>query len=129
MADLITMRELLERIEKATAADRELDGAIWRQVVGFSPDMLPAVWPDVGRPPSPFPPLTASIDASLALVEKALPGWVWYLTGSSDHGVKYARFSASKDALTDAPWAEGKNLPLAILAALLRALIAQRETA
>lgn len=68
----MTIPELIEKLEKATAPDRELDADIaitlkmiaereWWSVNYLSGDMIPAY--------------TASIDAAVHLCERVLPGW------------------------------------------------------
>ena len=49
-----TLAALIARVEAATGPDRELDGAIGRALVGFNPDALPKIWPDIGAAPSPW---------------------------------------------------------------------------
>lgn len=131
MSDLPTLKSLLERVEAATRPDRELDGAIWRETVGFDPErMLPRSWPDIGSPASPFPPLTASLDASLALVEEMLPD-------------EWPQFEVHARMIWDVhEWwhfweitvpsrefqGRSKLAPLALLQCAIRALI-QKETA
>lgn len=88
-------KELIERLEKAEAGSRELDGAVWYAV--FEPDVehgclhvekteqgdrealtceLGSKWADdVGN-------YTTSLDAALALAERVLPGWIPSLEGS-----------------------------------------------
>ena len=63
-------------------------------------------------------PLTASAEAALALVERALPGWC----------VSLQRVNGWRAALADIPTAshyegEAESLPLAIVAALVKALL------
>lgn len=69
----MTIPELIEKLEKATGPDRELDADIaitlkliaereWWSVNYLSGDMIPAY--------------TASIDAAVQLCERVLPGWV-----------------------------------------------------
>lgn len=82
------MKDLLERVKAATGPDRELDGALaeafgWRQITVDHGLRLTREWlrPDgfplpVGTMADP-PFFTASLDAALALVERALPGWSW----------------------------------------------------
>ena len=116
MSDLPALKSLLERVEKATGPDRELDGAIWRETIGFDPDrMLPQAWPDIGQPPSPFPPLTASLDASLSLVNEMLPGGIVTITTTGLADILVASETWIKSPPLRTP-------PLAVLSALLRAL-------
>lgn len=131
------LQGLLERVEKEHGPDRSLDGAIYIEftipkerigrvdqsdgVVGWHPNDAPYVSAvDV-------PKYTASIDAALALAERVSPGWIEvngprkYLnipTPVPNH------WRAEVSGWTG--W--GHTAPLAILSALLRALIAQKET-
>lgn len=121
-----SLDDLLARVEAATGADRELDGAICRavgdqvasdQISGFIwRSGATGGWSDV-------PNLTASIDAVLALVERCLPGWEW--SYHPDAGAKvWASFflGGHHEACGDA-----ETVPLAILSALLRALSDERD--
>lgn len=137
MADIEQLRQLAERLEKATVADRELDYAVLSvagyrdmglsrrlQVSERCPYDDECVWlaPDHGWPGTRLnmrrpwvergnlPHVTHSIDAALALVERRLPGqWRQVLASATNAAVN----------LTE--------LPLAILRALVAALIAQAE--
>ena len=106
--------ELLAKVMAATGADHALDVEIWE---AFHPNERKAK----RFKPETF--ATASIDAALALVERELTGWWWLredgqsirLVGP-DNGDCY-------------PSAVGKHhlVPLAIIAALLTAKIAQAQ--
>lgn len=86
--DLVALRE---RVRAASGADESLDADIhvalgWtpqihergdeRRVRWAAPDnqLLPWTWE-----PSP---ITASLDAALALVERVLPGWQWHISSA-----------------------------------------------
>lgn len=92
------MRELIERLEKAEAGSRELD--FW---IAFESGALSDVIRDRPCRVDPGPgdeftlidangkragwvgyhvisPVTASLDAALALAERVLPGWLWEAT-------------------------------------------------
>jgi hypothetical protein len=60
--------ELIERLEKATGPDRDLDAQIFRDLIGFSPNALPQFWPAVGNQ---VPRYTSSIDEAQTLVPPA----------------------------------------------------------
>lgn len=86
------MTSLIERLEKASEGSRELDAAIWEAATGEvwsfpfgEPDRagpwVPAhpVFPDIAAWVV-VPSITTSVDDALALVERALPGWLWDVT-------------------------------------------------
>lgn len=132
------LRELLERVEKATGADRELDSAIFSALVDprrenaywiwqgsrpqGSPERAPADYWDTRHTPT----ITSSIDAALALMERMLPGAFW-LIGKGKTTALEKMFACQLMFGTDEIIGEGEaeTAPLAILAALLRAFIAQ----
>lgn len=127
MADKAQLESLLERVRAATGPDRELDYAVSRFADG-----------ELARHSSLHLPYTASIDASLALVERLLPGWRW---GISSHSLKdgvyqegphaglprhvdgFRAHVTERSALRPMPSiADARTAPLALLAALLSAL-------
>lgn len=86
----------------------------------------------LGRYPSM--PVTASLDAAIALVEKVLPGWYMMIDGSlmtsfevslTDSSVPSAEVREDVSRF----FARGKTLPLAILAALLRSKLSESPLA
>ena len=128
MPDRAELERLLKRVEGATGPDREID---W--LLTF----------DGAEAPMEY---TASIDAALGLVERCLPGWFWLVRAPEDDCRVPGKFFAnlqSPDYRAEAYEAGGsfrvnhlagsegfayaETPPLAILAALLRALIAQSE--
>jgi hypothetical protein len=116
--------DLLERVEKATGPDRELDFAL---ALAFTPGGYrwpderggAIMWPDgrgsfgVAEPDC----LTASLDAAMALVERVLPGWDWIIGHTNGGLTVHAQLGPNEMAF-------GDTAPLALLAALLKALIA-----
>ena len=141
---------LLERVEKATKADRDLDrdlclGLSYSGYVDAPLNLRRAEddWLDyecvedghtVQCSDTP-PELTASIDAALALVERMLPGWKWGVAsvavktgekspeGYPRYGTGFRAHVTQVSALRPMPSvAEGPTAPLAILVALLRSL-------
>jgi len=147
MADL---SELLERVRKATGPDRDIDGHIaaalrvkknlpdwaknwpgeWRPTIQGSVVLMN----DNGEPGPHFSsmPYTASIDAALALVERVLPkfllgGLYDFKVHNFDGQVVDKRACAILTTDMSEPFEEdAATRPLAILAALLSALIAQK---
>lgn len=107
-----TLQHLLTRVEAATGADRVLDADLFRMETGR--------WRGaVGYAETPF--YTASTDAALALVERLhLAPHVLH------HGRTTWDVSLIVDDHAETEWeGRSRSLPLAILAALLRALVAQ----
>lgn len=111
------LEELLERVEKATTANYNLETSI---SVALTPELaMRGISPNV----------TASIDAALALVERVLPGWDWLK--KSEKVISLYRPLTEQEEIEKA-WAvhhdgAGPNIPLAIISALLKALIAQEQ--
>lgn len=156
MTDTQELKALLDRVEKVEGADRELDLAIvdafgLGNFIPFASHMpmgrmekIGDSWIDKGDNKGPWasnerfvPHYTASIDAALALTERVLPGWygrAWFgdtppyhpheqksrvALWCSDRGKKQAIFGIGSDAAT---------LPLSIIAATLRAKIAEADS-
>lgn len=136
-----TLEELLLRVEGATEGSRELDADLWIAVGPRPMGDNFAHWIhdwEPGWEPGPYagdvqmvenggvftsPEFTASLDASLALVDRTLPGWL-FIVDNLSRDRPYASL-----ALNDGPIADGKAAtpPLAVIAALLSALISQAE--
>lgn len=121
--------DLLERVETATEFDREIDYLIEEAtnpaLKGMSRSFNGGWWPDhidsedwIAAPPF----YSSSIDAAVALVEKMLPGWWVHGLGRSPvHGLWWCDlYSISEKRGSGVE--ERDTAPLAILAALLRAL-------
>lgn len=111
------LQGLIERCEKATGPDRELDVAIWQALC----------WKDHYRDIAKGTVFTASLDASVALVERVLPGWHWSLD-SFGEATAFDSSGAFLVAADDEHYGHNKHLPLAILAALLRSLLAREDS-
>ncbi|MGV6875873.1 hypothetical protein ACUSIJ_24710 [Pseudochelatococcus sp. B33] len=146
--DLPTLRDLLVRVETADGPDRELDAKIQ---IAFIPDygsrveLSPAKFvrfEDVWRRNRAqhlnhannvadwwnCPKYSASIDAAVALIERALPGAFYFFgkgrltPGEPLYGARVTPADGEEfDAEHEA------SLTLAILSALLKALIAREE--
>ena len=136
MVDKSTLEALLERVESATGPDRDIDEAAHAALLpdhefGQLADAPEGVgcmmyrWPD-GHQSSALR-ITSSIDAALALVERLLPGCIWSLEADAcwirvPTEDDVAEFQGNKSGMA------GKWTPIAIVAALLKALIAQEAT-
>ena len=141
---LPTLRSLLQRVEAATGADKQLDAEIVATVLSKEPVTIrqspfngawcayvagdngkERLWPE----PSPFREMTvgvtASVDAALALVEKALPGWLPDRLRWGNDDVAFEIIGPEVENVEG----YGRTASLAILAAALTALIAQAEKA
>jgi len=134
--DGTTLKALRERVAKAAGPDREIDALICQALL---PDLSGA---NYGRPglvvdmaaPSVLgggqiaeaPPLTASIDAALGLVERVLPGRTYHMDATyPEAGIDWVIFGHGKGTArsgTEKPL--GPAIARAILLALLDALIA-----
>lgn len=123
------LSELLERVKAATGPDRDLDAAIGKALgaefkarnvhrrghyIGGKPVLL--------RVAEDYPRFTASVDATLALVERCLPGWRYDIHsprfGTPFEGVLMDGDSASRRIVVG----HAPTAPLAILSALLQAI-------
>ena len=143
--------ELLERVEKATGADREIDAALYNllHTDNFRPVAFNAFVQDdpeyfdlgryhdgwlVGKTKrdvyaEDLERFTDSLDAALALVEAKLPGWSYGVAMRGDKLRRegcdderaYAWLKNGEQAEADAP-----TLALALCLALLRALEEQK---
>lgn len=151
MTDLPTLTSLLERVEKATGPDRKLDGEIFAAFETYSyGDVIPAAGGMVVYAgPAPHAPgqgrfevapkYTSSLDAALALVNEMLPGWFWraghvpsthWVNGIAYHcWCHLSRTHADHCERDDEATGWAHTVPTAMLSALLRALIAKKETA
>jgi len=128
------LQDLLERVTAAAGPDRELDCRLFADllmrpdgyaVVGFSPGTVAYVEAPVTTVRYlAAPHYTSSLDSALALVERLLPGWEWRVERQSAdlwiHLPKHCQKLAC---------AKGATPALALLAALLRALLAQQSDA
>jgi hypothetical protein len=125
---------LLARIEQADGPDREIDAALYWHFVETNKDEMTLPWTTslfmagdiLGRPREAY---TASIDAIVALIERALPaltGWALY-----SYGRAYLFTPESMDDPAtgeDTVLATHKASPaLALCAAFVRAMMAQQQ--
>lgn len=122
--------QLVERLEKATGPDRNLDFAIHE---AFFPMPQERITPNVKLPEGfgkdamslamdPRPSYTASLDAAIVLVERVLPEANCY--GVEKDPRSWTGY-VSRNNVDNGHWlkeAEHKTAPMALLLALLRAL-------
>lgn len=134
-----SLAELLTRVEGASGPDRELDGRVWCAANGFT---YRGSCPELGAPPAGSayvayydpvhgerptaycPALTGSLDATLALVERVLPG-AWWILGKGRLRGAEPLYGAQLLFGSDEEIGAGEHEAspeLALLAALLRAL-------
>lgn len=118
------VRDLTDRLEKATEGSRELDAEIALVVAGWSGGPGHAYWTDQnGKHRNRPPEWTKSIDAVLALVEKVAPDALL------DIRQRVGGREWCAELTVGAYCVEGRadTLPLAILIALLRARTAENQ--
>lgn len=131
--------DIIARLEKATGPDRELDAYLtiatgdgpsddWELILQEpgSHNMDAGRWIRGNRMRTPKP-YTASIDASIALVERHFPGKVWYVRGHANGDFFCQLFTHEVQRGLD-PKGTAKTAPLAILLSLFRALDAKEQT-
>ena len=118
---MTTLNELAAMLDAATRPSREIDVAAFQ-----------ALFPDTRVYEAHCPPLTSSIDAALALVERLLPGAITVHAQQWKHPTyerpeswtwELSNYPRGRTTATYSPTA-----PLAILKALVAALIAQEKT-
>ncbi len=105
------LKTLLPQVKAATGRDHDIDLAIAHIVGHVTHD-------------DEAPAYTASVDACIALIEHALPGWHWHVGYGPDGVFPYA--SVRKGHIQFE--AESTTVPLALLTALLEACVAQAGT-
>ncbi len=123
MSDL---KELLERVKAATGPSDELDDAI-ADTLGLWEVTMEAE--DMHSQPHEVRRrdfYSDSIDAALALVEKMLPGWGWSVADYGHAGASCSCFLHPAPEQSSCLHDSGRTPPLAILAALLTAIVAQQ---
>jgi hypothetical protein len=92
---------LLDRLERATGSDRDLDNALAHAF----------------KVAAPAPDYTASVDRCLDLVHAVLPGWAWHVGWNATGVLPYATLHGPQGLVG----ASAATVPLALLKALLRA--------
>lgn len=124
-------KSVLADLEKASGADRELDAKILTVLLGMQDlgyvyeidDWYYSLDGDEINPPFPSP--TGSLDATIALVQRVLPGWAWSVF---DDGHAWLWPDQKRDLLAGFQ-ARASTTPIALLTTMFRALIAQMEKA
>jgi len=102
------LEDLLEKIEAATGAETPLD----REIAALLTDGSETV-----------PAYTASVDACLALLHTLLPHWHWHLGHDASGIFPYASLSKGRRRVS----AKVTTVPLVLLSAIVRALLAERR--
>lgn len=132
LEDVKGLQDLLARVTQANGADRDLDTDLCAVLFGATPEATADMHRHLSRGlvplggyPEPFHSerrnFTASLDATLALVERVLPGWDWIIQHTNGGLTIHAQLGPKRegaDAFADTP-------ALALIAAMLSALIAQ----
>jgi len=149
------LAELVERVRRATGADREIDRELYLAFEckplppeGMTFDWIEEGWPGRGhvkphglvthyRDNSPTdgmlsPHYTASIDATLGLVERLLPGWRYAVVKQENSASPatpdgFHCWLEDPEGATDHQDGPRIRAPLAILTALLTALLSLSE--
>lgn len=134
----MTLSELKRRVDEATGPDRELDVDLTiffgpmpegARKIFVTPD-YPAIQVGTSTLLELVFPLTASIDAAVALIEQVLPGWGYvidtYATAVADVNL-YAPDWPTGPESSATSTAQSARVPLALLSALLAAVEAQGD--
>lgn len=130
----MSLEDLLKRVESCSGTDRALDAAI---LLAFTPGAVLKHGGEVYWTPEAderavdgfeTPEYTSSLDAALALVEEKLPGEYWQVFSDFGGGCHRAKIKICygpqiAEHLSDCR----SSAPLAVIEALLRALISQKE--
>ena len=140
---------LIDRLKKATRPDRELDAIIHcvttygaypvyegEKLVFRGGEGQPKNWwlgsmkPIIGFIPAestpPLPAYTASIDATLELAKRLLPGWSKSMTQNVHHGYWTCSFyKCDYDQITSFAASNDSDPAIVLLTAMFRALQAQ----
>lgn len=113
------MTDLITRLSKLDATDRQVDGEIWRYLMSDEPRAVHH---------GPIPKLTASVDAALALADRVLPGWTFEHIGQDyirarglDNDVMPMGWTVEISDGAQTIQGQAPTFPIAILIALLRA--------
>lgn len=123
----MTLQSLLERVERASGPDRKLDGDLYNAFCSHATQEF-TEWDSRHD-------FTYSLDTALALVDHVLPGWhVTIQRDEATHRRPHCAHLSAPLRLRNTPgwwWPEGygdgASLQLALLAAMLRVLIAKEQ--
>lgn len=135
---------LIERVKAASGPDREIDGALWLAILGK--EALEQCWSVRGMKYAGHvytkaekaqhiknaserlaPPLTASLDAVVALIEKRLPNGWWRVDDDCNDDRTCATGVVGLHQLQEVEPSQGATPPLALLLAFLTAVAATPE--
>ncbi len=129
--------DLISRLEKATGPNFSLECEV-AYVTGYWPkdrisrtvrriDGCLSVWftdgPDLPLPP----PVTASVDAAIALAERLLPGWDWHRLPGGEMEVYRSGSGADEEEVFFS--SRHSSPAIALVIATIRAVEAQEERA
>ena len=130
------LQELLERVEKAEGGDRAIDTALELLLLSATTKEFPGADPRSGLVlildakerwvTCDADEYTASIDAAVALVERMLPGWKVAIHIDTGGGAADA-YVWNPESADPQHQAFGETPALALIAALLRAMIAKEK--
>jgi hypothetical protein len=115
------VKGLIERLEALSGPDRDVDRLLFNLATDgrFWPEFS-TLWYESAAHRYPID-FTLFIDAALALTEKLLPGWSWYVGSVGENDMPQATVTEPVDPCRDFV-GHAPTAPLAILIATLRAL-------
>lgn len=116
-------QDIISRLEKATGPDRELDADVFFALGGERYGAL-LKWPGECVYFGVFPDFSASLDATIALIERVLPGW-GYTFHKDDENTATSLWTPEGKAAEQHYQVQGNTLSLSALAALFHALEAK----
>ena len=115
------LREAVARVEAATGPDHGIDRACWALFEAIPPANPLSLAYVTARD------FSGSLDAALALVERVRPGWCALLAIAPDNTLCNLHTKPLGTVGVWHPLATAPTAPLALLAALLRSLVAETE--
>lgn len=131
----MTFPLLIERLEKATEGSRELDRRLatmagWtvtERIGGNRHFQPPTGWVGSNGPMCGPPEFTTSLDAAIALSERVLPGWTWFMASGSAPEPYYEATLFGPDENATSGEQIAKSPALALCLAICRALALRDE--